>query len=63
MTDTVVLVQDRSDSIETETIEFVLIKPPTQVGEQEAENLPRRVVVDAAARVYVCMCINVYNQV
>ena len=43
----VMLVQDRGDAVEAETVKLVLLDPPPQVGEEEAENLPRGVVVDA----------------
>mmetsp|Transcript_39718 Transcript_39718/g.77744 ORF Transcript_39718/g.77744 Transcript_39718/m.77744 type:complete len:451 (-) Transcript_39718:756-2108(-) len=43
----VMLVQDRSHSVEAEAVELVLLKPPTKVGEEEPEHLPRRVVVNA----------------
>ena len=47
MVHTMVLIENRCDAVEAESVEFVLLKPEAEVGEQEAKHLPGRVVVDS----------------
>mmetsp|Transcript_17773 Transcript_17773/g.41029 ORF Transcript_17773/g.41029 Transcript_17773/m.41029 type:complete len:473 (-) Transcript_17773:1167-2585(-) len=43
----VVGVENRRNPVKAKPVELVLLEPPTEVGEEEAQNLPGRVVVNA----------------